>query len=57
MTAGRGQEKLSPEMVAEALKKALLNNQFEISVGKVKLLRFMARWLPSMIEKKLRYSE
>ena len=56
MTAGRGSDKLEPAQVAGVFKKAWEKDVFEVNVGKVKLVRRLLRWFPSLITKKLRYS-
>ncbi len=50
MTKGRGKDKISPEQVADEVFKALRKNDYEINVGKVKLLVWMNRFLPWLVE-------
>ena len=56
MTKGRGSDKLSPEKVASEFRDAWAANRYEVSVGKIKVMRTMLRWFPDMIKNKLRYS-
>ena len=54
MTKGRGKDKVSPEVVAQALVKGLQAGKTEILVGKIKLLKMINRWLPALAERILR---
>ena len=56
MTAGRSQGKMPPEDVALTFRDAWLKNQYEVSVGKIKIMRTMLRWFPGLIRSKLRHS-
>ncbi|WP_341227304.1 SDR family NAD(P)-dependent oxidoreductase [uncultured Arcticibacterium sp.] len=51
MTKGRGKGKMSPEMLVEAFIKSFEKDRFEISLGKVKLLRFLQRVSPKLADK------
>jgi len=48
MTRGRGSGKISPERLVEEFIKDFKNNKYEVNIGKVKLLKFLNRWLPSI---------
>jgi len=54
MTRGRGKGKISPETLAEEVINSLKKNNYEIRVGKVKVLFLLNRFLPSLAEKILR---
>ena len=56
MTKGRGKDKISPKQVADAVLKALSQNNYEINVGKVKLLVGMNRFVPWLAKRILRDS-
>ena len=57
MTSGRGDNKMSPEQVAEIFLKSFRNNIYEMNIGKTKLLRILLRLFPSFIKKKIRNSK
>lgn len=48
MTAGRGRNKITPDVVALEIVKAIRGNQDEVFVGKTKLLFWISRISPSM---------
>ncbi len=50
MTAGRGNGKISPDQLANEFIKAFKKNQFEVNIGKVKLLKFLNRLSPLLAE-------
>lgn len=54
MTKGRGTGKISPQQVATEVFQGLRSNNYEIHVGKVKLLVLLNRFVPSLAEKILR---
>lgn len=56
MTKGRGTAKISPKQVADELLKALSKNNYEIYVGKVKLLVWINRFAPWLAKRILRGS-
>lgn len=56
MTHGRGRGKLSPEQLAEQFFRSFRRDRLEIEIGKVKLLKWLNRWLPSVAEAILRHS-
>ncbi|ACK73239.1 short-chain dehydrogenase/reductase SDR [Gloeothece citriformis PCC 7424] len=57
MTKGRGDgQKISPRQVAQEILSAMEKDQYEIYVGKVKLLMLMRRFLPHLADKILRNS-
>jgi short-subunit dehydrogenase involved in D-alanine esterification of teichoic acids len=51
MTAGRGRGKISPKQLVEEFMRAFAKNQFEVNIGKVKLLRLINRLLPSLADR------
>lgn len=51
MTAGRGRGKISPEQLATEFIRAFAKNQFEVNIGKVKLLKIVNRISPSIAER------
>lgn len=51
MTAGRGKGKISPEQLADEFLGAFRKNKFEVSIGKVKLLRFINRLSPALADR------
>jgi short-subunit dehydrogenase involved in D-alanine esterification of teichoic acids len=55
MTAGRGRGKISPEQLVEEFMRAFAKNQFEVNIGKVKLLRLINRLLPSLADRIMKY--
>ncbi|MFF2889436.1 SDR family oxidoreductase [Paenibacillus sp. NPDC057967] len=56
MTRGRGRGKLSPERLAEQFFRDFRHNRLEIAIGKVKILKWLNRWFPSVAEAILRHS-
>ena len=56
MTRGRGKGKISPQQVAEEVMKGLARNNYEINVGKVKLLVWINRFAPWLAKRILRNS-
>ena len=56
MTRGRGSGKISPRQVAIETFRGLASDQYEIPVGKAKLLRTLHRLVPSVVAKMLRNS-
>ncbi|WP_013335031.1 SDR family oxidoreductase [Gloeothece verrucosa] len=57
MTKGRGEgHKISPKQVAQEVVSAMEKDQYEIYVGKVKLLMLVRRFIPELAEKILRNS-
>lgn len=56
MTRGRGKGKISPDQVADEVIKALSKNNYEINVGKVKLLVWINRFAPWLAKRILRDS-
>ncbi|WP_281612701.1 SDR family NAD(P)-dependent oxidoreductase [Flammeovirga sp. SubArs3] len=51
MTAGRGKGKIPPEQLVEEFIYAFKNDKYEVSIGKVKLLKIIHRLFPSLAEK------
>ncbi len=51
MTAGRGRNKIVPEQLVNEFMRAFVKDQFEVNVGKVKLLRLINRLSPSLAER------
>ncbi|OHX68388.1 SDR family oxidoreductase [Flammeovirga pacifica] len=51
MTSGRGKGKISPEQLAEEFITAFKKDKYEVSIGKVKLLKIIHRLFPSLAEK------
>lgn len=51
MTKGRGTRKISPKQLAEEFIKKFKSNQFEINIGKVKLLKTVNRISPKLADK------
>ncbi len=51
MTAGRGRSKISPERLVEEFINAFKKNQYEVNIGKVKLLKLINRLMPSLAER------
>ncbi len=51
MTKGRGNGKISPEILAEEFIKCFKKNKYEINIGKVKFLRLINRIIPSLADK------
>ncbi|NEP00104.1 MAG: SDR family NAD(P)-dependent oxidoreductase [Symploca sp. SIO2E9] len=56
MTRGRGKGKISPKQVADQILNALSKNNYEINVGKVKLLVWINRFAPWLAKRILRGS-
>ncbi|MDJ0725808.1 MAG: SDR family NAD(P)-dependent oxidoreductase [Prochloraceae cyanobacterium] len=56
MTKGRGKGKISPQQVADEVFEALKQNNYEIKVGKVKLLIWINRFFPKLAANILRRS-
>ena len=54
MTAGRGKGKITPQQLVEEFMKSFQKDQFEINIGKTKLLRFLQRIAPSIADKILK---
>jgi len=50
MTAGRGKGKITPEQLVEEFMIAFQKNNFDVSIGKVKLLKFINRLFPALAE-------
>lgn len=50
MTAGRGRGKISPEQLVNEFIRSFKKDKFEINIGKVKLLKLLNRWMPSVAE-------
>lgn len=50
MTAGRGKGKISPEQLATEFIGAFQKDQYEINIGKVKILKLLNRLVPSLAE-------
>ena len=50
MTAGRGKGKISSERLVDEFIIAFKNNQYEVNIGKVKLLKFLNRLVPTLAE-------
>ena len=54
MTSGRDKGKITPSQLADEFIEAFRKDQFEVSIGKVKLLKFINRlspWLADSIMK------
>jgi short-subunit dehydrogenase involved in D-alanine esterification of teichoic acids len=51
MTAGRGRGKISPTQLVDEFMRAFANDQFEVNIGKVKLLRFLNRLSPALADR------
>lgn len=50
MTKGRGSGKISPEQLVNEFIQAFAKNKFEVSIGKVKLLKLVNRISPKLAE-------
>ncbi|NQX82810.1 MAG: SDR family NAD(P)-dependent oxidoreductase [Flavobacteriaceae bacterium] len=50
MTQGRGKDKISPQELVEEFIKAFENNKYEVSIGKVKLLKIINRISPTIAD-------
>ena len=51
MTKGRGNGKIIAEQLVDEFIKSFEKNNYEINIGKVKLLKFINRIFPSLAEK------
>ncbi|KXX71154.1 SDR family oxidoreductase [Flammeovirga sp. SJP92] len=51
MTAGRGKGKIAPEQLVEEFIVCFKKDKYEVSIGKVKLLKIINRLFPSIAEK------
>lgn len=51
MTAGRGKGKISPQQLADEFIQAFKKNIYEVSIGKVKLLKIINRISPRLADK------
>jgi short-subunit dehydrogenase involved in D-alanine esterification of teichoic acids len=51
MTAGRGRGKISPGQLVDEFMRAFAGDQFEMNIGKVKLLRLINRLSPSLADR------
>lgn len=51
MTEGRGSGKITPKQLADEFMIAFKRNRYEVNIGKVKLLKFINRILPSLAER------
>ncbi len=51
MTEGRGRGKISPEQLANEFMRAFKKDQYEVNIGKVKLLKILNRLVPSLADK------
>ncbi|HAP60367.1 MAG TPA: oxidoreductase [Cytophagales bacterium] len=51
MTAGRGKGKISPEQLVDEFIRAFRKEKLEVSIGKVKLLRFINRLSPALADR------
>ncbi len=51
MTAGRGKGKISPQRLIDEFIRAFEKNIYEVSIGKVKLLKFINRISPRLADK------
>lgn len=56
MTRGRGRNKISPERLVTEFWASYRNDRLEIRIGKVKLLKLVQRWFPSLADKILKNS-
>ena len=54
MTEGRGKGKIRPEALADEFIGAFKKDQYEINIGKVKLLKLLNRLVPAIAEKIVR---
>lgn len=54
MTAGRGKGKISPEALVKEFLQAFKRNQYEIAIGKTKLLRWINRLSPALADRIMR---
>lgn len=50
MTAGRGKGKITPEQLADEFITAFRKDNFEVNIGKVKLLKFVQRLSPALAD-------
>ena len=51
MTKGRGKGKILPNQLADEFIKAFRNNKYEVSIGKIKLLKIINRISPALAER------
>jgi short-subunit dehydrogenase involved in D-alanine esterification of teichoic acids len=51
MTAGRGQNKISPQALAEEFWEGFLSDTYEMYIGKAKLLKLIHRLSPALSQK------
>jgi len=51
MTAGRGKGKITPEQLVDEFIVAFRKNNYEVNIGKVKLLRLINRIFPALAER------
>ncbi|WP_237163113.1 hypothetical protein [Paenibacillus sp. BIHB 4019] len=56
MTKGRGKNKISPDELASQFMDYFQNNRLEVPIGKVKWLKTIQRWFPSLAERLLKNS-
>ncbi len=54
MTQGRGQEKMTPEAVVDTFWRSFKHDQYEVQIGKVKLLLWLNRVIPHLAEGMMR---
>ncbi len=54
MTAGRGSRKISPQQLVDEFMRAFERDRFEVSIGKVKLLRLISRLAPAVADRILK---
>ncbi|MGL1885402.1 MAG: SDR family NAD(P)-dependent oxidoreductase [Reichenbachiella sp.] len=55
MTTGRGANKISPKQFVDEFLYAFEKDQFEINIGKVKILRLLHRLFPKMADRMMRH--
>ena len=51
MTAGRGKGKISPDQLAAEFMRAFRKDQYEVAIGKVKLLKLIQRLAPRLADR------
>jgi short-subunit dehydrogenase involved in D-alanine esterification of teichoic acids len=51
MTKGRGRGKISPEALADEFLESFKSDKYEVTIGKVKLLKIINRLFPALAEK------
>ena len=54
MTVGRGQDKISPEQVADELIRGVERGQTVVNVGKVKFFKIIHRLWPGLADRMLK---